>query len=336
MVTGCPLEAPSSRRRTITPLTVALMLAAVFGPDVATAQGWPDRPVRILLPVGPGGVSDINARVLAQRWSGTLGQSVLIDNRPGAGGVVATEMAKNALPDGHTLLWLNSGHAVATAVMKSLPYDAVADFAPVSTIGFFAQAVLVGADSPVKSVQALVSAGRANPRKVILGVTNVGSTQHLTAELFKAMGQFTAEVVPYKTSGPLLGAARTGEASAVVDFIAPALPLVQAGTLRALAVTSRERFPGLPGVPTVAEAGLPGFEATAWNGLAGPAKTPRAIIDRLHREVHASIALPEVIERLREIGIELRGSTPEGMRQLMAAEIAKWRRVVEQAKIERQ
>jgi tripartite-type tricarboxylate transporter receptor subunit TctC len=150
------------------------------------------------------------------------------------------------------------------------------------------------------------------------------------------MGQFTAEVVPYKTSGPLLGAARTGEASAVVDFIAAALPLVQAGTLRALAVTSRERFPGLPGVPTVAEAGLPGFEATAWNGLAGPAKTPRVVIERLHREVHASIAIPEIIERLREIGIELRGSSPEGMRQLMAAEIAKWRRVVEQAKIERQ
>ena len=317
-------------------MAVAAALTAAFGAGETLAQGWPDRPIRILLPVGPGGVSDINARVLAQRWSTTLGQPVVIDNRPGAGGVVATEMARNAVPDGHTLLWLNSGHAVATAVMKSLPYDAVTDFSPVSTIGFFAQVLLVGADSPVKSVQALIGTGRANPRKVILGVTNIGSTQHLTAELFKAMGQFTAEVVPYKTSGPLLGAARTGEASAVVDFIAAALPLVQAGTLRALAVTSRERFPGLPGVPTVAEAGLPGFEATAWNGLAGPAKTPRVVIERLHREVHASIAIPEIIERLREIGIELRGSTPEGMRQLMAAEIAKWRRVVEQAKIERQ
>jgi tripartite-type tricarboxylate transporter receptor subunit TctC len=302
----------------------------------APSDAWPSRPIRILLPVGAGGVTDINARLLAQRWSTTLGQSVLIDNRPGAGGIVATELVKNAIPDGHTLLWLNSGHAVATAVMKSLPYDAVKDFEPVSTIAYFAQALVVGGDSPIKSVSGLVAAAKANPRKVSIGMTNIGSTPHVTAELFRSMGGFEAELVPYKTSGALIAAARTGEASVIIDFIAPVLSLAQSGSVRVLAVTSTQRFPGLPAVPTVAEAGLPGFEATAWNGLAGPAKTPRPVIERLHREIHSAIAVPEIVSRLRELGIEVRGSTPDGMRKLMVEEIDKWRRVVATAKIERQ
>jgi tripartite-type tricarboxylate transporter receptor subunit TctC len=150
------------------------------------------------------------------------------------------------------------------------------------------------------------------------------------------MGGFEAELVPYKTSGALIAAARTGEASVIIDFIAPVLSLAQSGSVRVLAVTSTQRFPGLPAVPTVAEAGLPGFEATAWNGLAGPAKTPRPVIERLHREIHSAIAVPEIVSRLRELGIEVRGSTPDGMRKLMVEEIDKWRRVVATAKIERQ
>ena len=314
----------------------AVLVCAFTTAALAQSEAYPNRPVRILLPVGAGGVTDINARLLAQRWTNTLGQPVLIDNRPGAGGIVATEVVKNAIPDGHTLLWLNSGHAVATAVMKSLPYDAVKDFEPFSTIGFFAQAIVVGSDSPIKNIGGLIAYARANPRKTSLGITNVGSTQHVSVELFRAMAGVEAEMVPYKTSGALIGAARSGEATAVFDFIAPVLSLVQGGTLRALAVTSPQRFPGLPNVPTVAEAGLPGYEATAWNGIAGPAKTPRAIIERWNREVQQAIAVPEIIERLRELGIEVRGSSPEGMRKLMLAEIAKWRRVVDTAKIERQ
>jgi tripartite-type tricarboxylate transporter receptor subunit TctC len=316
----------------------AACAVALVAPALAQAQPetYPNRPIRILLPVGAGGVTDINARLLAQRWTTTLGQPVLIDNRPGAGGIVATELVKNAIPDGHTLLWLNSGHAVATAVMKSLPYDAVKDFEPFSTIAFFAQAIVVGGDSPIKTVAGLLAWAKANPRKMSFGITNIGSTPHVSAELFRAMGAIEAEMVPYKTSGALITAARSGEATATIDFIAPVLSLVQGGSLRALAVTSAQRFPGLPNVPTVAEAGLPGYEATAWNGIAGPAKTPRAIIERWNREVQQAIAVPEIVERLRELGIEVRGSTPEGMRKLMVAEIAKWQRVVDTAKIERQ
>ena len=327
---------PTHRARRLTRLSLALLAIGSASPALGQPDTWPSRPIRILLPVGAGGVTDINARLLAQRWTNTLGQPVLIDNRPGAGGIVATELVKNAIPDGYTLLWLNSGHAVATAVMKSLPYDAVKDFEPVSTIGFFAQALVVGGDSPIKTVANLIAFAKANPRKTSIGITNIGSTPHVTGELFKSMSGIDAEMVPYKTSGALIGAARTGEATVVVDFIAPVLSLVQAGSVRALAVTSTQRFPGLPNVPTVAEAGLPGFEATAWNGLAGPAKTPRPIIERLHREIHSAIAVPEIVERLRELGVEVRGSTPEGMRKLMAEEISKWQRVVATAKIERQ
>lgn len=331
-----PLAALPLAPLSLAPLPLAVLPALVQARPAPVSDAWPARPIRILLPVGAGGVTDINARLLAQRWSTTLGQPVLVDNRPGAGGIVATELVKNAIPDGHTLLWLNSGHAVATAVMKSLPYDAVRDFEPVSTIAYFAQALVVGADSPLKSVAGLVSFARANPRRLSIGMTNLGSTPHVTAELFRSMGGFDAELVPYKTSGALLAAARSGEAGVIVDFIAPVLPMVQSGAVRALAVTSPARFPGLPAVPTVAESGLPGFEATAWNGLAGPAKTPRPIIQRLHREVHEAIAVPEIVARLRELGIEVRGSSPEGLRALMVEEIEKWRRVVATAKIERQ
>lgn len=337
-----PLLGSRPRNRPFRPAKLLAALALLMLPAPALSQSatasdsWPARPIRILLPVGAGGVTDINARLLAQRWSTTLGQPVLIDNRPGAGGIVATELVKNALPDGHTLLWLNSGHAVATAVMKSLPYDALKDFEPVSTIAYFAQALVVGGDSPLKSVSGLVQFARANPRKLSIGMTNLGSTPHVTAELLRSMGAFDAELIPFKTSGALIAAARTGEASVIIDFIAPVLSLVQSGSVRALAVTSPTRFPGMPAVPTVAEAGIPGFEATAWNGLAGPAKTPRPIIDRLHREVHDAIAVPEIVARLRELGIEVRGSTPDGLRRLMVEEIEKWRKVVATAKIERQ
>jgi tripartite-type tricarboxylate transporter receptor subunit TctC len=329
-------SAPDRGRQRSLRLLLAAFALSLPSQAAGQPEAWPSRPVRILLPVGPGGVTDINARLLAQRWTTTLQQPVLIDNRPGAGGVVATELVKNAIADGYTLLWLNSGHAVATAVMKTLPYDAVKDFEPVSTIGFFAQALVVGGESPIKSVAGLIAYAKANPRKVSFALTNIGSTTHVSAELFKSMSGIDAEMVPYKTSGALIGAVRTGEATAGVDFIAPVLSLVQSGTVRAIAVTSPQRFAGLPNVPTVSEAGLPGYEATAWNGLAGPAKTPRPIIDRLNREVHAAIAVPEIVEKLRDLGVELRGSTPDGLRKLMGEEIRKWQRVVATARIERQ
>ncbi len=302
----------------------------------ALAQAYPARPIRILLPFGPGGVTDITARLLAQRLGESMQQQVVIDNRPSAGGIVATEAAMKAEPDGYTLMWLNSGHAVSVSLMKSLPYDPVRDFAPVSTVGFFALTLLVNADSPIRSVSSLIAFAKANPGKLNVGITNIGSTHHVSAELFNSMALVETQVVPFKTTPALIAAARSNEAQAIFEFISPVLPHIKSGSLRALGVTSDRRYPGLPDVPTVAEAGLPGFEASAWNSVAVPVKTPKAVIDRLNREINAALAIPELKQRLQDLGIDARPGTPEGLRDLLAAEIAKWKSVIEKAKIVQQ
>jgi tripartite-type tricarboxylate transporter receptor subunit TctC len=316
-------------------LGCAALVIASAAAGSALAQAYPARPIRILLPFGPGGVTDITARALAQKLTDSMKQQVIIDNRPSAGGIVATETAMKAEPDGYTLLWLNSGHAVSVSLLKSLPYDPVKDFAPVSTVGFFALALVVNADSPLRSVPALVAFAKANPDRFNIGITNIGSTNHVSAELFKSMAGLHSQVVPFKTTPALISAVRSKETQAIFEFISPVLPHVKSGALRALAVTSERRFVDLPDVPTVAEGGLPGFEASAWNSVAVPARTPRAVIDRLNGEINAIVPNPEFKQRLLELGIEARASTPDALRDLLAAEIAKWKSVIEKAKIER-
>jgi tripartite-type tricarboxylate transporter receptor subunit TctC len=317
-------------------IACALLVLCCITAGGACAQAYPARPVRIVLPFGPGGVTDITARLLAQRLTDSLKQQVIIDNRPGAGGIVATELARKAEPDGHTIMWLTTGHALAVAMFKSLPYDPVKDFLPVSTVGFFALALVVSGDSPVKSVPALIAAVKVNPARFNFAITNIGSSHHLCSELFRFMTGLPAQIVPFKTTPALVSALRSGEAQAAFEFISPVLPHVKSGALRALAVTSARRFAGMPDIPTVAEAGLPGFDVSAWNGMAVPAKTPRRVIDRLNREVNVALGAPEMKQRLQELGIEARPGTPEGLRDLLAAEIAKWSDVVDKAKIERQ
>lgn len=327
------MDSSKECRRVLFNLFGCAMLAFYCGSVLA--QTYPVRPIRMVLPYGPGGNSDIAARLLAQKLSESMRQQVIIDNRPGAAGIVATELARTAEPDGYTLLWLNSGHAVSVSLYKSLPYDPVRDFAPVSTVGFAALALLVNADSPLRSVPALVAFAKANPVKFNIGITFVGSTNHVSAELFKSMTGLETQVVPFKTTPALIAAASGNEAQAIIEFISAVLPHVKSGALRALAVTSDRRYAGLPDVPTLGEAGLPGYEASAWNGVAVPVKTPRVVIDRLYREINAAIAVPEVKQRLQDLGIDARGSTPESLRELLAAEIAKWKTVIEKAKIER-
>ena len=303
--------------------------------STSSGQAYPVRPIRILLPYGAGGNSDIIARVLAQHLSQSLRQQVIVDNRPGAGGIVATEIAKQAEPDGYTLLWLNTGHAVSVSLYKSLPYDPVRDFVAVSTVGFSGLALVVSAASRAHSVKDLVASARASPDKFNIGVTFVGSTNHLSAELFKSMAGIDVPVVPFKTTPALIAGIGGNEAQAIFEFIPPVLPLVSNRSLRALAVTSDSRSASLPGVPTLAEAGLPGYESSAWNGLAVPARTPQAVIARLNREINAFVSIPAVKQRLEELGVEARGSTSNGFHDLVVADIAKWRRVIEKAKIPR-
>jgi tripartite-type tricarboxylate transporter receptor subunit TctC len=321
-----------TRRLAESLLCATALLAATEG----FAQGYPSQPIKILLPYGAGGVADITARVIAQKMSDSLHQQVIIDNRPSAGQIVATEAARSAAPDGYTLLWLNQGHAVSVSLFKSLPYDPVKDFLPISTVGYFGIGLFVNSDSPYKSVKDLIAAAKANPGKLNVGTTSIGGTQFIAAELFKSMAGLDFQTVPYKTTPLIITSLKGNDLQAMVEILAPMIPHVKSGSLRALAVTFDHRFAGLPEVPTLAEAGVPGYEASAWNGVAAPLRTPPAVIERLNREINAAVALPDVKQRLQDLGVDARGSTPEGLRNVLVSEIGKWQEVIETAKIEKQ
>ena len=313
---------------------LALFVAALAG--TAAAQVFPAKPIRLLVPFGPGGVGDITARAVAQKMSDALGQQVIIDNRPGAGGVVASEIVAKAEPDGHTLLLLNNAHAISMSLFKKLPYDTLRDFTPISTVSTFSIVVLVSPDSPLKSAKELIAFGKANPGKLNVGTTNVGATQHLSAELFKSLAGINVVLVPYNNTGAVLGALRGNNVQVAFEFIAPVIGQIKSGALRALAVSPLTRFAGLPDVPTVAESGVPGYDVSSWNGIGAPARTPRAIVDRLNKEINAALAAPELKQRFRDLGVETWGGTPEAFVKHLAAEIAKWRGVIEKANIPRQ
>ena len=317
-------------------LQVAVLAAAAGMPAFAPAQSYPTRPIRFLVPFGPGGVGDLTARVAAQKMSASLGQQVIIDNRPGAGGIVASELVAKAEPDGYTMLLLNNAHAISMALFKSLPYDTLRDFAPVSSLATFSIVIMVNPDSPIKSVKDLIASAKASPGKLNVGTIQIGATQHLSTELFKSMAGVNWVHVPYTNTGLLLTDLRGSGVQVAFEFIAPVVGMVKAGQFRALAVTTRTRSSGLPDVPTVQEAGVSGYEVTSWNGIGVPAKTPRAIIDRLNRAMVEALAAPDVKSRFQEMAVDTFPSTPEAYRKHIAAEIAKWTKVIETAKIPKQ
>jgi tripartite-type tricarboxylate transporter receptor subunit TctC len=310
-------------------------LAMCLAATTASAQNFPSKPVRIIVPFGAGGIADITARVLAQKMSENMGQQVIVENRPSAGGIVAAEAVAKADPDGYTLLLVSNGTAVSANLFKSLPYDTVKDFAPVSTAGFFDLVLLANADAPFSNARDLVTYAKANPNKLNIGSINIGSTQNLAAELFKSMAAIDAQVVPFKGTPAVMLALKGGDIQVAVEILGPAMSQIKSGGFKALGVASTRRFAGLPNVPTIADS-VPGYQAASWNGISAPAKTPRAIIDRLNKEITAAVASPEVKQRLQDLGVEARASTPEALRDLLAAEITKWGGVIEKAKIEKQ
>ena len=317
-------------------LQLAALIALAATASIATAQPYPTKPIRFLVPFGPGGVGDITARVVAQKMSASLGQQVIIDNRPGAGGIVASEIVAKAAPDGYTLLLLNNAHAVSMSLFKSLPYDTLRDFAPISSIATFSIVLLVNADSPIKSVKDLIASARASPGKLNFGTIQIGATQHLSSELFKSMAGIDVVHVPFGNTGAVLTGLRGNSVQVAFEFIAPVVGQVKAGALRALAVSTRSRFAGLPDVPTAHEAGVPGYEVISWNGIGAPTGTPKAVINRLNKAVAEALAMPDVKQRFQELAVETRPDTPEGFRKLIASEIDKWGKVIEAAKIPRQ
>jgi len=297
---------------------------------------FPAKALRIVVPFAAGGVGDLTARAVATGLAARLGQPVVIDNRPGAGGVVAADAVARAEPDGHTLFLMSNGTAVTASLFKALPYDTVADFTPISTLGVFDIAVLVPAESPHRTLGQLLVHARTHPGQLNIGSINTGSTQHLAAELFKSSAAIDAQVVPFNGTPALITALRGRQVDVGVEILGPALPQVRAGALRVLAVASEQRSATLPDVPTAVESGVKGFVAASWNALAAPARTPRAVVDRLQREVVASVATPAVQQQLRALNVEPRTSTPEQTAALLKSDIERWRAVIERAGIPRQ
>jgi tripartite-type tricarboxylate transporter receptor subunit TctC len=316
---------------------LALGLGAAL-PWPAASQSFPARPLRIVVPNAAGGAADLTARTVAQKMAGTLGQSVIIENRPSAGGVVAGELVARSEPDGYTLLLVSSGTAVSAALFKSLPFDTLKDFAPVSMLATFDLAIVVKEGGRFRTLADLLAEARAHPGKLNLGTPQVGTTQNLAAELFKASAGVDVQVVPFNGTPPVITALRGGDIDAAIDILGPLMPQIAAHALRPLAVLGAQRAPQLPDVPAARETGgaLARFDVSSWNGLVVPAKTPPEVVARLSREVQAALAQPDVKKHLLDLNQVAQGSTTAQLRERLEADIARWGEVIARARIPRQ
>jgi tripartite-type tricarboxylate transporter receptor subunit TctC len=313
-----------------------VLAAAALLPAAAAAQAYPARPIRIIVPFGPGGIADLTARAVAQKLGEALKQGVVIENKPGAGGVVAGEAVARAEPDGHTLLLMSNATAVSAGLFKSLPFDAQKDFVAIVTLGFFDIAVLAAANSPFRSMRELLAHAKAHPGRLNVATINAGSTQHLAAELLKTSAGADFQVVPFNGSPAVLTALRGGQVDAAVEILGPMMGQIAARAVRPLAVMGARRAPGLDDVPTVAESGVAGFDVSSWNALAAPARTPAPVIALLNREANRALADPALRKQLAEVNVAPAGGTPEQLRDLLASEIRRWSEVIRRANVPRQ
>jgi tripartite-type tricarboxylate transporter receptor subunit TctC len=293
---------------------------------------YPTKPIRLVVPFPPGGATDLIARAVAQKLGETWGQSVVVDNRPGAGGNIGTELVARSAPDGYTLEMGTVGtHAINASLYSKIPYDHVKDFAPVILVAGVPNVLVVNPAVPANSVQELIAYAKANPGKLNFASSGSGTSIHLSGELFKVMTGVQMTHVPYKGSAPALADLLGGQVQLMFDNLPPSLPQIKAGKLRALAVTSATRAPALPDVPTVAESGLPGFEASSWFGILAPAGTSPAIIAKINGEVAKWLASPEGKDKLASIGANAAGGSPEDFARHIQAETAKWAKVVKES-----
>ncbi len=301
------------------------------------ADNYPTRPIRIVVAYTPAGTTDILARVIGQKMNEAWGQPVIIDNRPGANGNIGTEYAAKATPDGYTLLLTTAGpHGINPSLYRRINFDAVKDFAPIALIALVPNILVVNNNVPARNVKELIAYAKANPGKVNYGSPGAGSTAHLSMELFKSMTGTDLVHVPYKGSAGVMNDLIGGQIAVTMDNMPPYLPQVKAGKIRALAITPAKRSPAVPDLPTIAEAGVRGYESGAWFGLLAPAKTPRDIIAKLNAETLRILQLPDVKARLVELGAEPAGGTPEQFGAHIKSEIAKWAKVIKDANVELQ
>jgi tripartite-type tricarboxylate transporter receptor subunit TctC len=316
----------------------ALAVAASLSSLSHAQAPFPSRPIRVVVPFNAGGVADLTARTVGEALSARLPQSVVIENRPGAGGVAAGELVARAEPDGHTLLLMSNGTAVSAGLFKQLPFDAQKDFAPVSLIGLFDLAVIVPAGSKFATLQDLLAAARAHPGKLNVATVNVGSTQNLAAELLKNTAGIDMQVVPFNGTPAVVTALRGGQVDAAVEILGPVKSQITAGALRALAVLGEKRPAALPQVPAAAESGgaFSNFRVSSWNALAAPVKTPPAVVQRLNAELQSVLSTPALRLKLAELDVEARASSPEQLAALLADETRRWGQVIARAGIAKQ
>jgi tripartite-type tricarboxylate transporter receptor subunit TctC len=303
----------------------------------AFAQGaFPNKPLKIVVPFGAGGVADLTARTVAQKLGENLGQSIVIENKPGAGGVVATDSVTKSAPDGYTLLLMSNATAVSAGLFKTLPYDAEKDLTPLSILGTFDIAIVVNNDSKFSTLGDLLSFAKANPGKLNIGSINVGSTQNLAAELFKSTAGIDAQVVPFNGTPAVLTALRGGQIDVGVEILAPVLPQIKGQALRALAVTGDKRALALPQVPTAKEAGVRNLYAASWNALAAPSKTPKDVVQKLNQEIQNALNHPDVRKKLQDMNVEPQPSSLQQAADLLSSETKRWGEVIQRAGIQKQ
>jgi tripartite-type tricarboxylate transporter receptor subunit TctC len=315
-------------------LALALPLAGLTSAP-AGAQTYPNRAVRIIVPYGPGGVADVMLRMVAQKVSIKLGQQFVIDNRPGAAGIIGISAVVASPADGYTLAMIGGGLTAAKSLFKSLPYDLERDLIPISTTAAYGIVIAAKAGSPYKSVADVIAAAKASPGKLNFGSINPGSNQHLSGELFKSMAGIDVATIPYKTTPALLTALLRGDIDVMFEYQAALQGALDDKQILAVATTGAKRSFSLPQVPTVMESGLPDYEVTSWNGLAAPAATPPDIVALLNRSVNEALALPEVQEAATKFGMEARGATVEELRERIKGDVAKWAKVIDAAGIEK-
>jgi tripartite-type tricarboxylate transporter receptor subunit TctC len=299
----------------------------------AQAQNYPTRPVRVILPFAAGGIADISTRLISEKLGDRLGERLIVDNQPGAGGITAARAVLAAPADGYTLALVTNGTAISVPLFKSLPFDPVKDFAPISGFSLFDLTITTNASGPYKSLGDALAEARAHPGKLNLGTINVGSTQNLAAELLRTAAGINVTIIPYRTTPDILVGLLRNDIDLAVDYYATMKGGIEDGKLRLLATTGEKRSELSPEVPTVAEAGVPGYEVRSWNALFAKAGTPPDIIARLNQAVREVVALPDIRQRMLVLGLEAQAGTPADIAARLKADIAKWAKVIDEAHI---
>ena len=316
-------------------VAVFCALPAGIGPSQAQTK-YPERPVRIIVPYGAGGVADVTTRLVAQKVGEAMGQTFVIENRPGAGGIVGAKAVLASPPDGYTLFLAGNGSAISESLFKSLPFNVVRDFTPVSPLAEFEMLLATKADSQLDTVAKVVAYAKANPGKLNFGTIAIGSTQHLSAELFKMATGVQAPIVIYKTTPELVTAILRGDVDVGFDYHAAFGPSIANKQFKVIATSGEQRAPQLPAVPTVKESGYPDFVVTSWNAFYAPAGLPKDIVSKLNEQVVAVLKTPDIQKRMDDLGIQPMIGSPEFLNERMKSDIAKWAKVIEAAGVEKQ